>query len=91
MFVMLGVALVIIGVLLLFAGFIMQIVLAFKDSILWGVLSIFFCGLGNLIWVAVNYKEGWRPLVVFLGGIPPMVFGYIIIVMEAARAIVENS
>ncbi|MDK2972660.1 MAG: hypothetical protein PWP23_2415 [Candidatus Sumerlaeota bacterium] len=92
MFGMLGFALIALGGIILLGAGIWQLVEAFKDSVLWGVISLIFCGAGGVVWCLVNVKdEGWKPLVAGCGGILPLALGIVMANMELAIKLVETS
>lgn len=92
MFGMIAIGLIALGVLVMLAASIWQIIEAFKDSVAWGVISLLFCGLGGFVWCVVNIKEeGWKPLVAYCGGFLPLVLGVVMGNMELAIGLVEKS
>ena len=62
-----GMALLIIGVIMAAIGWIMLLIAAFKDSVLWGLIVLFFSGIGSLIFTIVK-KPGWTPMLLMIGG-----------------------
>lgn len=90
MFTLFAYAMIVVGILMFVGGTIWQIVMAFQKNPIWGAISIVACGVGNALWCALNMKEGWRPLVTALGGIPLIVLGMLMVSMETAVAVVQK-
>ncbi|MBX3728000.1 MAG: hypothetical protein KF858_02350 [Candidatus Sumerlaeia bacterium] len=88
MFDILGLVLIGVGFLIMLGAAIWQLIDAFKQSPVWGIVSLLFCGLGGLVWCVANMKEGWRHLVAFAGGIIPVALGFTMISMQAAIKVV---
>ncbi len=62
-----GMALLVIGGLLALVGWVMLLIKAFKDSVLWGLVVLFFSGIGSLIFTIVK-KPGWTPILLMIVG-----------------------
>lgn len=88
MFVALGFLLMGVGSIVSLAGLVWQVVEAFKTSTMWGVFSILgalcLALIPNIVWLVLNWQDGWRPLVVWLGGIIPSLCGLFLLMMESA-------
>lgn len=82
-----GLLLLVIGVILHLAAWIVQIVDAFKASTGWGLASlfgaIFLGGIPNLIFCLAKIKERWVPLAMLAGSFPPILVGAMIAAAEA--------
>jgi len=82
-FLVLGSLMILLGVALGLAAFVMQIIDAFNTSTGWGLISVigflFLSGLPNLIYILVGFKERWPPLVIWLCSLPPFVCGAVLI------------
>ena len=66
-----GIILMVLGGLLAFGAWIWLLILAFKDSALWGIIVLFLSWLGSLIFTIVRKPApGWKPfLYMVLGGV----------------------
>ncbi|CAN5502905.1 hypothetical protein BH10BAC5_BH10BAC5_27200 [soil metagenome] len=60
-------ALLVIGGLMAVIGWVMLLIAAFKDSVLWGLIVLFFSGIGGLVFTIVK-KPGWTPILLMIGG-----------------------
>ena len=59
--------LIIIGGLVSFSGLLWMFFEAFRSHILWGISSVLLPG-AILVWLGYNWKEGWKPFSLFIGG-----------------------
>lgn len=69
-----GLALVVIGGILSLAGAIWFLVVAFQESVLWG-LGCFFCGIVQLIFLFSNFDKAGKPFMVEVGGLVLVIIG----------------
>jgi hypothetical protein len=73
----LGLLLMGIGYLVAFIGGIWIVVIAFQESILWGLGSL-LVPLVGLIYVAMHWEETKKPFLILVGGIVVAVLGIIV-------------
>jgi hypothetical protein len=63
----LGIILCVVGIIVSLVGGIWFLVVAFRESILWGLLCLFisFC---SVIFLVMHWEESWRPFFLSFGG-----------------------
>ncbi len=79
----LGLGLSAIGGLICLVGAIWMIVIAFQDSIGWGLGSL-FCGIVLLVYVAKNFETTKQPFFIWLAGLGISIVGNLIASAGAA-------
>lgn len=79
-----GILLVTVSALAMFAASIWHIVQAFQTSIVWGLL-VFFGGclfsIPNIVFIFKDVKENGKPFIIMFGVIPPYVLGVILLML----------
>lgn len=63
----LGLGLILIGALIALVGWVMILIEAFKESVLWGLGSLFI-GIVGLIFVIMHFEQTKKGLFIYLGG-----------------------
>jgi len=58
----------ILGLVVMLIGYIWLIVVAFKVSIIWGIVNIFFQPITGLIFCVMN-KTGWKQFLIMIVGL----------------------
>lgn len=71
----LGMLLVVVGGLIAFAGGIWFLVVAFQESVLWGLGCFFFSFPVSLIFLIMHWDKAMKPFLVQLAGAVPMFLG----------------
>ena len=86
---MLGLVVLGLGVLMFLIAYVWSVKLGFQKSkgvgiavLLSGPLSFILLPVNYLILIAANPREGWPPLVGFIGAIPPTFLGLFICMLE---------
>lgn len=74
---MIGLILLIIGMLAAFVGGIWLLVVIFKESVLWGVLSLIF-GPVSLVFVVMHWDISKKPFLIQIAGIVIAIIGAVI-------------
>ena len=75
--VFLGMALIGIGYIIMLVGSIWVLVIAFQESVLWGVCALLI-PFEILVFVVMNWEKAGKPFLISLAGIVPMVIGTMI-------------
>ena len=75
--VFLGMALDGIGYIIMLVGSIWVLVIAFQESVLWGVCALLI-PFAILVFVVMNWEKAGKPFLISLAGIVPMVIGTVI-------------
>lgn len=69
--------LIVIGLLVMFAGAVLLAVTAFKESVLWG-LGVLLIPLVSLIFVILHWRDAQKPFFLWLGGWLLVIVGVVI-------------
>ena len=80
----LGYAFIALGSLISIVGLVWHLKEAFATSTGWGIGCVFgwlcLCFIPNIIWLVMNFEEGWRPvLIMVLGGVIPTLVGLFLV------------
>ena len=75
--VFLGMALMGIGYIIMLVGSIWVLVVAFQESVLWGVCALLI-PFAALVFVVMNWEKAGKPFLISLAGIVPLVIGTMI-------------
>lgn len=72
-----GIALVIIGALIMLGGGIMILIEAFKTSVMWGIGSL-LCGIVTLVFVFTHWPQAKKGFFIWLLGLPIYIIGFVL-------------
>ena len=69
-----GMVLIVLGYIVMAVGGIWILVLAFQDSVLWGILCL-CVPLASLVFVATHFEDTKKPFFIWLAGLPIYILG----------------
>ena len=81
---MIAYALLIVSCVIWIGGGVWMLVEMFKTNIWWGLGGLICGGGAQLIWIILNWKRGWPPLVFGFGGFIPALIGLLILMVATA-------
>ena len=74
----LGSAVILLGIAIAAIGAIWLLFMAFQESILWGLGVLFFFGIVGLVFAIMNWSEAKKPSLTCLGGLAVAIIGIVI-------------
>jgi hypothetical protein len=66
--------LIVLGAIACLYGFVVILINAFRESVLWGLGSL-FVGPVLLVYVVLNWSDNMKPFLIYLGGLAMVIVG----------------